>query len=151
MSGSAAQLTAWNLATLRRLSSWIIRATTSLPEPVGPRISTEMSDLAAVRIHSKTIEHLLVAADHLAEALDRRRLVFGADRGAALEEVIEQLGHRLVGRPLARMYRGGLPATTCATPKSTSSRTQFSTSSRSRPNVCISDSTSKLSSGRALR
>ena len=38
-----------------RLSSWIIRATTSLPEPVGPRISTEMSDLAAVRIHSKTI------------------------------------------------------------------------------------------------
>ena len=38
----------------RRLSSWIIRATTSLPEPVGPRISTEMSDLAAVRIHSKT-------------------------------------------------------------------------------------------------
>ena len=55
MSGSAAQLTAWNFATLRRLSSWIIRATTSLPDPVGPRISTEMSDLAAVRIHSKTI------------------------------------------------------------------------------------------------
>ncbi|HEV3486964.1 MAG TPA: hypothetical protein VG106_16245 [Vicinamibacterales bacterium] len=31
-----------------------MRATTSLPDPVGPRISTEMSDLAAVRIHSKT-------------------------------------------------------------------------------------------------
>ena len=54
VSGSAAQLTAWNLPVPRRLSSWIIRATTSLPDPVGPRISTEMSDLAAVRIHSKT-------------------------------------------------------------------------------------------------
>jgi hypothetical protein len=32
-----------------------MRATTSLPDPVGPRMSTEMSDLAAVRIHSKTI------------------------------------------------------------------------------------------------
>jgi hypothetical protein len=32
-----------------------MRATTSLPDPVGPRISTEMPDLAAVRIHSKTI------------------------------------------------------------------------------------------------
>ena len=54
MSGSAAQFTAWNFAAFRRLSSWIIRATTSLPDPVGPRISTEMSDLAAVRIHSNT-------------------------------------------------------------------------------------------------
>ena len=53
MSGSAAQLTAWNFSGPRRDSSWIIRATTSLPAPVGPRISTEMSDLAAVRIHSK--------------------------------------------------------------------------------------------------
>ena len=41
-------------AALRRDRSWIIRATSSLPDPVGPRISTEMSDLAAVRIHSKT-------------------------------------------------------------------------------------------------
>ena len=32
-----------------------MRATSSLPEPVGPRMSTEISDLAAVRIHSKTI------------------------------------------------------------------------------------------------
>ena len=55
MSGSAAQFTAWNLSLPRRLNSWIIRATTSLPDPVGPRISTEMSDFAAVLIHSKTI------------------------------------------------------------------------------------------------
>src|SRR2546423_1645864 len=32
-----------------------MRATTSLPDPVGPRISTAMSDFAAVRIHSNTI------------------------------------------------------------------------------------------------
>ena len=49
------------------------------------------------------------------------------------------------------MYRTGVPPMAYATPKSASSRTQFSTSIRSRPNVCISDSTSKLSSGRALR
>ena len=49
------------------------------------------------------------------------------------------------------MYLGGwLAGTTDATPKSTSSLTQFSTSSRRRPKVCINDSTSKLSSGRAL-
>ena len=53
MSGRAAQFTAWNFSVPRRDSSWIIRATTSLPAPVGPRMSTEMSDLAAVRIHSK--------------------------------------------------------------------------------------------------
>ena len=49
------------------------------------------------------------------------------------------------------MYRTGVPPMANATPKSASSRTQFSTSIRSRPNVCISASTSKLSSGRALR
>ena len=54
MSGSAAQFIAWNRELLRRDRSWIIRATSSLPDPVGPRIRTEMSDLAAVRIHSKT-------------------------------------------------------------------------------------------------
>ena len=36
-------------------------------------------------------QHLLVAADHFAEALDRRRLIFGADRRAPLEEAVEQL------------------------------------------------------------
>ena len=35
-------------------------------------------------------QHLLVAADHFAEALHRRRLVFGADRRAPLEERVEQ-------------------------------------------------------------
>ena len=49
-------------------------------------------------------QHLLVAADHLAEALDRRRLVLGADRGAALEEMIEQVGD-------ARRWRAARPCT----------------------------------------
>src|SRR4051812_15185568 len=49
------------------------------------------------------------------------------------------------------MKRGGVPAIRRGTPKSTSSRTQFSTSSLRRPKVCINCSTSKLSSGRELR
>ena len=36
-------------------------------------------------------EHLLVAADHLAEALDRRRAILVADGGAPLEELVEQV------------------------------------------------------------
>ena len=35
-------------------------------------------------------QHLLVAADHLAKALDRRRLIFGADGRAPLEERVQQ-------------------------------------------------------------
>ena len=53
-----------------------------------------MSDLAAVRIHSNTTSHLLVLADHLAEALHRRRLVFAADCRADLHEAVEQVGQR---------------------------------------------------------
>ena len=43
-------------------------------------------------------QHLLVAADHFAEALDRRRLVFGADGGAPFEERVEQR-RRTLRRP----------------------------------------------------
>ena len=49
-------------------------------------------------------QHLLVAADHLAEALHRRRLVFGGDGCAAFEERIEQLDQGVVGRT-----RGDVP------------------------------------------
>ena len=88
-------------------------------------------------------QHLLVAADHLAEALHRRRLILGADGGAAFEE-----RGRAARRPRRWPAARRCSAAACcrrqrrATPKSTSSRTQFSTSSRRRPNVCISDSTS---------
>ena len=43
-------------------------------------------------------QHLLVAADHFAEALHRRRLILGRDGRAALEERVEQLAERLVRR-----------------------------------------------------
>ena len=49
----------------------------------------------------------------------------------------------------AVLRRARRPAIFLAMPNATSSRTQFSTSSRMRPNVCISASTSKVSSGRA--
>ena len=48
-------------------------------------------------------EHLLVAADHFAEALHRRRLVLGADGGAPFEEVVEQAS------PVVVCLRGAAP------------------------------------------
>jgi len=54
-------------------------------------------------------EHLLVASDHFAEALHRRRLIFRADRGAPLEERVEQdcrvLVHRSRGAEARRHAR----------------------------------------------
>ena len=82
----------------RRDSSWIMRATTSLPAPVGPRISTEMSGLRRGADPLEDGQHLLVAADHLAEALHRRRRFLDAEVGAAFEEDLEQLGDRLAAR-----------------------------------------------------
>ena len=70
------------------------------------------------------------------------------------KEVVARMIHELSRRSVAKFQAvncAALPGMTTATPKSASSRTQFSTSSFSRPNVCISDSTSKASSGRALR
>ena len=96
-------------------------------------------------------QHLLVAADHFAETLDRRRLIFSADVCASLEERIEQQIDRHRPRdgpprtaPVIRRARRTMP-------NSTSSRRQFSTSRRMRPNVAINDSTSNGSPGRALR
>ena len=97
-------------------------------------------------------EHLLVAPDHFAEALDRRRPILVRDGRAPLEEVIELIAqHLAVG--LHEAVPSPRPARrSCGRSRtSTSSRTQLSTSSRMRPNVCISVSTSKDSSGRAQR
>ena len=98
-------------------------------------------------------EHLLVAADHLAEALDGGGPILVADGGAPLEEVVEQVAAAtsLVGLHEAETAVCRRPPSCPTTPNVTSSRTQFSTSSRMRPNVCISDSTSNDSSGRAQR
>ena len=42
-------------------------------------------------------QHLLVLADHFAEALHGRRLVLGRHRRAPLQKCIEQIGERLIG------------------------------------------------------
>ena len=151
MSGSAAQLTAWNLA-LRAAAQLVDHSRDDFLARAG-RSEDQHRDvgLGGGADPLEDDQHLLVAADHLAEPLHRRRLVLGADRRASLEEVVEQVGERRVGGPLGAVLRRVVPAIAAATPKSTSSRTQFSTSSRRRPNVCISDSTSKASSGREFR
>jgi hypothetical protein len=57
-------------------------------------------------------EHLLVAADHLAEAQHRRRRVLDPDVGAPLEEGVDELRHPFVlGARVAIARRiGGEPA-----------------------------------------
>ena len=90
-----------------------MRATTSLPDPVGPRISTEMSDLAAVRIHSKTIS--IFSSRPI---ISRKRCTDGdwssvLTGRAPLEEMVEQL-ERAPRSSGARPYTAaaGSPATT---------------------------------------
>ena len=57
-----------------------------------------MSDFAAVRIHSKMTSIFSSLADHLAEALDGGRAILAADRGAPLEELVEQIVDDVVCR-----------------------------------------------------
>ena len=114
-------------------------------------MSTEMSDLAAVRIHSKTIS--IFSSRPI---ISRKRCTDGdwssvLTGRAAFEEMVEQIGERLV-RPDARPYtRTGLPGDGERDPEVGELADAVLDVQRSRPNVCISDSTSKLSSGRALR
>ena len=58
-----------------------------MPEPVGPENQHGNIRLRGGADPLEDDQHLLVAADHFAEALDRRRLIFGADRRAPLEEL----------------------------------------------------------------
>ena len=128
-----------------------MRATTSLPEPVGPSISTEMSDLAAVRIHSKT-----TSIFSSRPIISRKRCTDG-DWSSVLTAArrsrkwSSRSADRVVGRPLGRVARRLSPESAGRRRSRPARLTQFSTSSRSRPNVCINYSTSKLSSGRELK
>ena len=54
VSGSAAQLTARNGPSARVLAPWMPRATSSLPVPVSPSISTTMGELAALSMSENT-------------------------------------------------------------------------------------------------
>ncbi len=51
-------------------------------------------------------QHLLVAADHLAEAQDGGRVILGADRRTPLEECVQQLRGRFLVRPPRDIPRG---------------------------------------------
>ena len=111
-----------------------------------------MSDFAAVRIHSKT-----TSIFSSRPIISRKRWTAG-DRsscltvGAPLEELIEQVAqHVAVGLQRSRTAARPARPTLRDDPNVDQLATQFSTSSRMRPNVCISVSTSKASSGRAHR
>src|SRR5688500_8709531 len=127
-----------------------MRATTSLPEPVGPRISTEMSDLAAVRIHSK-----MASIFSSRPIISRKRCTDGdASSMPRLARPSRNVSSSLATASLSGLTAanvGGSPAIFLTTPKSTSSLMQLSTSRRIRPNVCMINSDSNASSGRALR
>jgi hypothetical protein len=99
VSGSAAQLTAWNL--LRAAPAQLVdhAADDFLARAGRPQDEHRDVGLGGRPDPLEDDEHLLVAADHLAEALDGRGAVFVADGGAALEEGVEQLARgRVVGR-----------------------------------------------------
>src|SRR5687767_2726750 len=127
-----------------------MRATTSLPAPVGPRISTEMSDLAAVRIHSK-----IASIFSSRPIISRKRCTDGdASSTPRLARPSRKVSSSFADGSfsgLTAVKVGGSPGIFFTTPNSTSSLMQLSTSRRMRPNVCMITSDSKASSGRALR
>ena len=80
---SAAQSTTTNGPAARDDASWIARATSSLPVPVSPRISTGRVALRDARHLREQLAHRRAGADQAAEArlgpqLDRRRLASGS-------------------------------------------------------------------------
>ena len=127
-----------------------MRATTSLPDPVGPRMSTEISDLAAVLIHSKT-----TSIFSSRPIISRKRWTEGAWSSVLMAaRRSRNVSNRramlsLCGRCAA--YFGTWPGILRTTPNSISSFRQFWTSSRMRPKVAMRLSASNASSGRALR
>ena len=83
VSGSAAQLTATNGASARAEARWMPRATSSLPVPVSPSISTVIGVAAALSIRRNTSRIARLAADDLAEAVAARHVAAQrADLGA---------------------------------------------------------------------
>ena len=108
-----------------------------------------MSDFAAVRIHSKMtsiFSSLPIISRKRWTAGERSSLLTVARRSRNSSSRSWMTSPSGCTKP----YFGAPgPAVFFAMPNAASSRTQFSTSSRIRPNVCISASTSKVSSGRA--
>ena len=98
MSGSAAQLTAWNLCVPRAAELVDHPRDDFLARAGRPEDQHRDVGLRGRPDPLEDDEHLLVAADHLAEALDRRRPILVRDGRAPLEELIEQIAQRVVRR-----------------------------------------------------
>ncbi len=73
--GSAAQLTLTSGRSLRGLRAWIARATSSLPVPVSPRISTVASVGATSSTFSRASRERAALPDDLLEVVDGLDLV----------------------------------------------------------------------------
>ncbi len=126
----------------RRLSSWIMRATSSLPDPVGPRIRTAMSLLAAVRIHSRTtniLSSVPISSRNRCTAGERSSGLDGGRRSRKASISLRSCS-TTGGRNRYRVPCSSVSS--AAIPKATSSRTQFSMSRRIRPNACMRAGTS---------
>ena len=67
-----------------------------MPDPVGPENQHRDVGLRRGANPLEDGHHLLVAADHFAEALDRWRGLFDTDGRASLEELVEQPRHRIL-------------------------------------------------------
>ncbi len=90
-SGIAAQLTCTNRSRLRRLLRWIARATSSLPVPLSPRISTRRVRRRGALDRVPDLPQQPALADHLVAGFD-----------GALERAILVLQARAVQRVLDR-------------------------------------------------
>ena len=147
VSGSAAQLTAWNLRGAAPAQLVDHAGHDFLARPRRPEDQHRDVGLGRRPDPLEDDEHLLVAADHLAEPLHRRRLVLrrSPPRGGR--------GTRRAGSPTASasgrlaVYRVGVPGRRRTTPKPTSSPMQLATSRCMRPNSAISVSISNASAG----
>ena len=104
MSGNAAQFTAWKFS--RPATTQLVNHPRDdfLAGAGGPENQDGDVRLGGGADPLEDDEHLLVAADHFAEALNRRRLVLEADVRAPLEERIEETVER-------RRSPGGWPKT----------------------------------------
>ena len=97
VSTSAAQLIATNGPCRRRLSSWICRATSSLPVPLSPSISTVKSVVATRSMRSRSACITEARSDQRRRAVDRARHggVGQARQTLDLEQQRRQAGRRL--------------------------------------------------------
>ncbi len=110
-SGIAAQFTCTKRSRLRRLLRWIDRATSSLPAPLSPSISTVALVGAARLIASQTCRSAGALADHLVAHFDGalQRAVLVAPAASLIERVADGDQHALAGERLLDEVEGAPP------------------------------------------